>query len=214
MSDYPTEFYTFMELLEEKPNRPLNELPDDVYEIGWPYVKHDGFHDGTGTTKTAPGLNAFGIVFMRNRRKGNSPKADKSEKSSDMTWQETAERLEELRGQGEKFTSQQKLADAIGSTKGKVHNAIHKTPSLYEWAGLGKQSKPKAQSITEVVTDRTAQSREISVEDDVSIREFIENAEPKNKAWFQSLSTENQLKYLKLQLDDHDKYDKILGRKP
>jgi hypothetical protein len=83
MSDYPPEFYTFMQLIEEKPNRPLHEIPDDVYEIGWPYAKLAGFHDGTGTMKTAPGLNAFGIVFMRNWREGKSPVADEPEKLSE-----------------------------------------------------------------------------------------------------------------------------------
>jgi hypothetical protein len=214
MSDYPVEVYELLKWFLENPGGKWADVPEGLKEIGRDFIKRDNLHDDTGTHHTVPGLSAFGRVVLRDRGKTKPPDADDTEKSSDMTWQETAERLEELRGQGEKFTSQQKLADAIGSTKGKVHNAIHKTPSLYEWAGLGKQSKPKAQSITEVVTDRTAQSREISVEDDVSIREFIENAEPKNKAWFQSLSTENQLKYLKLQLDDHDKYDKILGRKP
>jgi hypothetical protein len=129
-----------------------------------------------------------------------------------MPWQEAAERLENLRSQGEPFTSQQKLAKQLLCSSQTINKAIHNTPSLKVWANVEQKKSviPKAQSINEVVTDRTPQSQEIDPVDEAAIREFIEKADPETKAWFLALSQEDQLAYL----DDPGQYPKILGRKP
>jgi hypothetical protein len=127
-----------------------------------------------------------------------------------LTWQEAAERLERLRAQGEPFTTQAKMADQLGCSSAMINKAIKNTPKLRTWAKPQTAAGPGAQSLSDVVTDRTAQSREPDPADDAAIREFVEGADPQTRAWFLALSTEQQLEYL----NDPDQHPKILGRKP
>ncbi|MGH7172810.1 MAG: hypothetical protein ACRELG_21215 [Gemmataceae bacterium] len=129
--------------------------------------------------------------------------------STGMTWQEAAERMERLRGQGEPFTSQHKLAELFGCSSGTINKAIHSSPQLTAWAKRATTA-PRAQSITPVVTDRTAQVRELNPEDEAAIREYIEQADPETKGWFLALPTDKQLEVV----NDPDKHQKLLGRKP
>jgi hypothetical protein len=138
-------------------------------------------------------------------------------KPEGMPWREAADRMERLRTQGERFTSQQKLAEQLGCSAATIHKAIQNTPSLREWANRPPAAL-RAQSLTpwkkgeghiDVVTERAPQRREPSPEDDLAIREFIEKADGETKAWFLSLPVEEQLDYL----NDPDRHQKILGRK-
>jgi hypothetical protein len=129
--------------------------------------------------------------------------------SDDMTWQEAAERMERMREQGEAFTSQGVLAKRIQCAKSTINKAIRNTPSLKNWAKR-KAGSPRAQSLTPVVIESTAQGRELDPADDAAIRQFIEKAEPETKAWFLALPTQEQLNYL----NDPDSHQKQLGRKP
>jgi hypothetical protein len=126
-----------------------------------------------------------------------------------MPWTEAADRLKRLREQGDLYTSQHKLADQLGCSPATINKAIDNTPDLRAWAKKPEAS-PKAQSLNEVVTDRTAQHREPNPEDDAAIREFIEKADPQTKAWFHALPSEEQIEVV----NDPDKHRKILGRKP
>jgi hypothetical protein len=130
-----------------------------------------------------------------------------------MSWQEVAEKLERLRSQGEPFTTQRKLVTQIGgSSPGTVNKAIHNTPSLQAWAGVGEHkvvAAPKARSLNDVVTDRTAQSTEPDPAEEAEIREFVESADPETKGWFLAIPREAQLDYL----HDPDRHPRILGRK-
>lgn len=125
-----------------------------------------------------------------------------------MSVDEVAERLERLRQRGEPFTSQRKMAEAIGTSLSNVHNAIQKTKSLHGWAY--RQATPRAQTANELVTDSTAQSREPDPADEAMISEFREKADPETRTWFDALSRENQLAVL----DDRDGHQRVLGRKP
>jgi hypothetical protein len=124
-----------------------------------------------------------------------------------MTWQEAAEQMERLRAEGQAFSSQQKLADKFGCSSGTINKAIRQTPSLEAWAKR-QTAAPRAQSINDVVTDRTAQSTEPNPEDNAAIREFIESADSETKAWFLGLPHEKQLEVV----SDPDKHRKILKR--
>jgi hypothetical protein len=131
-----------------------------------------------------------------------------------MTWQDAADRLERFRAQGEPFTSQPKLAKQLGCSPGTVNTAIRETPSLHGWAH--KQAAPRAQSITEVVTDSMAQGRELNPADDAAIREYLEqDLTPDERAFFNSLSREDQLVFLD-DPDAHglDEQPRVRGRKP
>ena len=132
-----------------------------------------------------------------------TPEAENGEqpakpKVAGMTVQEAAKRLEQLRQQGEAFTSQHQLAKVLSCSSGTINKAIRSSESLRGWA---KQpgAVPRAQSLTDVVTDRTAQNREPDPTEDAAIREFIEGAEPHTKAWFLGLTHEEQLAHLNTQ---------------
>jgi hypothetical protein len=135
--------------------------------------------------------------------------SDDGQEKPRLTWQETAKRLERLRSQGEPFTSQGRLAEQFGCSSGTINKAVQKTPSLQAWAKqLG--ATPKAESINDVVMDRTAQRREPNPVDDAAVREFIERADSETRAWFLALSPEDQIEFV----NDPDKHQKILGRTP
>jgi hypothetical protein len=173
-----------------------------------------------------------------------------SEPAERLSWQEVADRLERLRAQGEPFTSQGKLAEQLGCSTATIHKAITRTPALQRWAKPeGQTASGRAQGLNEVATDSTPQSREPNPEDEAAVREFIEQAGERTRAWFHALAREDQLRFLaqpagtrkRLQkylesdlrpderaffeglrsldqqldyLDDPDKHQKILGRKP
>lgn len=158
---------------------------------------------------------------------------DPGVKASGMSWEEAAKRLEALRLQGEKYTSQSKIAKEIGCSVGLVNKAIHSKPSLQVWARV--DPTPKAQSINEVVTDSTAQNREPNPEDAAAIREYIERDDitADEKAVFLAKSQADQVAYLNALADaladDPDAnpnavdpvtkgigrlHERILGRKP
>jgi hypothetical protein len=127
------------------------------------------------------------------RRLGSKP-ADK-QRAAGITWQDAAERMERLRSQGEPFTSQQELARRFGCSPATIHKAIHETESLEVWAKR-PTAAPRAQGINPIVTDRTPQRSEPDPEDDAAIREFIEGADPEEKAWFHAQSRDDQLSHL------------------
>jgi hypothetical protein len=128
-----------------------------------------------------------------------------------MSWQEAAERLKRLRNQGDEWTSQHELAKRFDCSSGTINKAIKNTPELRSWA---KQptAAPKAQSLNDVVIDRTAQDREPDPADDAAIREYLEREDlpPEERAFFNSLSHDNQLFFL----NDPDKHPQIHRRKP
>ena len=122
-------------------------------------------------------------------------------------WREVAKLLLEKRLKGEAFTSQHKLAEALGCSSETINKAIEKTDELHVWAF--RQAKPKAQSLNAIVTGTKSQSTELSPEDEAAIREFIETADPQTKAWFLALPQDKQIDYL----NDPDQHRRILGRK-
>jgi len=132
--------------------------------------------------------------------------ADDPQGTGGMSWQEAAERLERLRQQGEPYTSQQKFAKQFGCAPATINKAIRNTPSLKVWAKV--DPTPKAQSINEVVTDSTAQNRELGPEDEAAIREYLERDDitPEERAFFNGLSPADQLIFL----DDPDADNGIL----
>jgi hypothetical protein len=133
--------------------------------------------------------------------------------TANMSWQDAAERMERLRQQGEPFSSQHKLARQIGCSSATISKAIRRRQSLKAWANV--EGVPKAQSINDVVTDSTAQDRELGPEDEAAIREFVESADAEAKAWFLAMPTAEQLAYLN-DPDSHKGtlHKRILSRKP
>jgi hypothetical protein len=155
-------------------------------------------------------VNALGLLVLEQYSQ-KSP-SQGARKASGQTVQHICECLEQLRRQGEPFTSQKTLADQLGCSSGTINKAIKRTPSLQPWAQSRKPTAPKAQSLTEVVTDCAAQGREDDPGEAAALRElrtFVENADPEVRGWFLGLSPKQQQEVL----DDPDQYPRILGRK-
>ncbi|MHB1424760.1 MAG: hypothetical protein ACYC3I_16440 [Gemmataceae bacterium] len=159
-------------------------------EIGQPHL-------GTGTqTPIAPSEAAV---------------EDKTITQSRMSWQEAAERLKRLRSQGDPWTSYATLAKRFGCSSQTLYKAIQNTPELQTWANR-RTATSKAQSLNDVVIDRTAQDREPDPADDAAIREYLEREDltPEERAFFNGLSRDDQLFFL----SDPNKHQQIRGRKP
>jgi hypothetical protein len=124
---------------------------------------------------------------------------------------EAAERLERLRSQGQPWTSYGKLAEQFGCSSKTLYDAVRTSPLLQAWA-TRPGTVPRARSLTPVVTDATSQRRELDPADDAAIREYLERDDltPDERAFFNGLSRDDQLMFL----DDPDKHDRILGRRP
>jgi len=128
-----------------------------------------------------------------------------------MSWQEAADRMERLRIQGKPFTSQHKLAELFGCSSGTINKAIQQTASLHCWAKRQNVAARKARSLNDAVMGRAAQSTEPDPNDQAAIREYLEgDLTPDERGFFNGLSLEDQIEFL----NDPDKHDKILGRKP
>jgi len=162
-------------------------------------------------------LNQFAIQVREARKPALESPAEGSP-APKITWQDVAERLKRLRSQGERWTSGREMAGRFGCSSSTVHRAIQETPEIQSWAK--PEGTLKAKSLTPhskygegwaaALTDSTAQTVEPDPGDEAAIREFIEQADTETKAWFLSLSRKDQLEYL----NDPDKHQKALGRKP
>jgi hypothetical protein len=130
------------------------------------------------------------------------------------TWQQAAERLERFRAQGERWTSMADMARRLGCRSTQtIHKAIHSTPELTAWAkrlpGVPRAvGQPRTEEAEQAWADNPPPSRELDPEDDAAIREFIEQADPETRAWFQALSVPDQLAVL----DDPNRHDKTFPR--
>ena len=142
-----------------------------------------------------------------------------------VTTQEVAERLERLRSQGEPFRSQGAYAKQFGCSKATINKAIKQTSSLQTWAGLDKIKAPKAQSLTDIVTDAKPQEREpdpadcMPAEDVDKILEHLVSKTPPDKLdeLRQQLDAKTQDDRHKLAVviaDNPYLGDRILGRRP
>jgi hypothetical protein len=137
-------------------------------------------------------------------------------KAAGMSWQEVAERLTRLRRQGEQFTSQHKLAAQLGCSSGTVTKAIWNTPELQPWAKAQPNTPPKTQSIGEAIEDRAEQRRETNPADDASIRDFIEQADPDERAFLNSISgakSDYQLWYIEQPGKDRERHRKAYRKR-
>jgi hypothetical protein len=125
---------------------------------------------------------------------------------------EVTKELLRLRDAGEPFTTYEDMATRVGASSGNVHNAVKETPALQEWAKK-PEATPRAQTMTEVVTDSVADERSPDPAQDTEDRELlrrVEELDPQAREWLRGLSREQQLAYL----DDPDRFPQILGRKP
>jgi len=142
-----------------------------------------------------------------------------------MTWQVVAERLERLRASGEEYTNRRDFAERFSCSLPVIQRAVAETPSLHKWAKFKTASGPKAQELSEVVTDTTVQTREpdpadMVTDDDaqVTMRRLIEQAPPERRAELhQALSglpPDELRRVLATYADADDLGNRVLGRRP
>jgi hypothetical protein len=128
--------------------------------------------------------------------------------STTVTWQEASDKMERLRSQGERWPGSREMAKRIGCSSATVSKAVNNTPSLKAWANAGAQNRtaPRDQGMTDVITDRTPQRRELDPSEEVAISEYLQgDLTPQERAWFHSMSSEDQLNFL----NDPDREPKI-----
>ena len=130
-------------------------------------------------------------------------------KAAGLSWQEAAERMEQLCSQGAAFTNQRNLAEQFGCSPSTIHKAIDQTPSLKPWAtrdAAVPEAKGVTQRVGEVAIALTEQSRELDPEDAAAIEEHLErDLDPKDRGYFLGMSVEDQLTFLDL-LADPDRH--------
>jgi hypothetical protein len=142
-----------------------------------------------------------------------------------VTWQAAADKMLGMLHRNEPFTSQRKLGKQIGCSASTINTAIKETEVLHEWAQIRTVSTPKAQSLTEVVIDNVAQSREADPADFMSkedVDEILERLVWESQAdgrdelrkQLSEKTPDERRKLASIVADDPDVGDKILGRKP
>src|SRR5262249_11917813 len=102
-----------------------------------------------------------------------------------LTWQDAAERMTRLRAQGDPWTSQRKIAEQIGCSTTTVNKAIRNTPKLQPWAKPQTATACRAQSLNDVVTDRTANPDPNPADEagDAELRKLMEETTPDERAF-------------------------------
>lgn len=120
--------------------------------------------------------------------------ADGDEESSGMTWQDAADRMKRLRGQGYPWTSQPRMAKRFHCSSFTINKAIRNTPELHAWTKHQPATSPRARP----VSDGTAKSTETDPADEAAIREYLESdLSLEERAFFNGLSTEDKIWFLK-----------------
>ena len=137
-----------------------------------------------------------------------------------ITWTEVAERLQELRRQGERFTSQADFAKRIGCSPATVNKAISNTPGIQEWAIRPTSGAPSTVSLNSVILDNNADGREPDpaelIEDtevDTMFRHLLEEAKPEERAKLNAMTTEEKRELARTVANDPDASNRISRRK-
>jgi hypothetical protein len=150
-------------------------------------------------------------------------KADRGAARGDVDWRDIQRRLLELYHRGEPYTSIGKLAKRLGCANATVQKAIRDSAKLEGWQArhTGSKRAPRATPLTDTLIDNTAQSREAdpameAEADDVDIvfARLIQEARPEERAQLNDMDSEQRRKIIALLRDDHDNYNRVLGRKP
>lgn len=137
-----------------------------------------------------------------------------------MTWQDVQGELETLRLKGERYTSQQRLADRIGCKKFLVQKAIANGPAeLQEWASKqrGASRLNAAPEAAAVAFQNTPQARELDpaniIEDgdiDAAMAYLLDQAGPDERARINAMSPAERRKLAETVYQDPDQEEQAL----
>jgi hypothetical protein len=130
---------------------------------------------------------------------------------SPLSWQDVAERLKRLRQQGERFTSQKKMAEQLRCSAATINKAIHQTPALLAWA-TKPPAAPRAHGLTDAELGSTPQDREPNPMEDAADRAYLDRDDLtcEDRGVFHWLARAPELRACFLQ--DPDKYRLPLRR--
>lgn len=165
------------------------------------------------------------------------PSSEPSDDAAQTDWRDVQERLLSLRGQGERYTTQQDLARRLGCSGATINKAINDSDTLKGWMARHRESKasPRATSLNEVIADNAEQTREPGPADalpdedvDNALARLIEQAEPSERARLSNMSPEQRREVARLFLEQTKEPDseppdlsagkprrnRLLGRKP
>jgi hypothetical protein len=141
--------------------------------------------------------------------------------TNEMTWQEAAGRLEQLRQQGERFKSRARYAKEFPCSAATIQKAIDNSKTLQGWAPRKSKAPPGVSGLTEVIIDRTPQQREadpgeVALEDadvDMVMAKLLNEADADERAELNSLSVEKRRELAKLVAKDPDASNRVWSRK-
>lgn len=127
----------------------------------------------------------------------NSNKAKQSESKH---WKDIQKRLDQLRGQGESYTTQRELATRFGCSVSIINKAINTSKTLRSWMDTREGGKkPRAIGLDKFVLDNMEQAvesdpSEAITDDDVNaiMTKLIEQAKPGERAKLNALGPEEQ----------------------
>ena len=159
---------------------------------------------------------------------------DRSEIEESNDWRKVQERLLRLYEAGEPCIPYRAFAQRFGCSASTVHKAIKNSPRLTGWVARHAKRSPKAQSLNEMVTDKTPSQREANPADylpdgevDRIMGVLIEEAQPAERAGLHELDAEGRRELAKayqdhkqepdsapLNLADKSKPIRLRGRKP
>lgn len=157
---------------------------------------------------------------FRKRPADTAAVGEQAEVTGGTTWQAVAEFLEGLRIKGERFTSQEDYAERLGCSPSTVNKAIHRTPTLEEWAKRPVSSTLWTKSLEGAVLDNTPEQREADpagaiepADIDVALQYLIEHATPEERARIHAMSPAEKRKLAELAYQDPDTEKRILDQR-
>jgi len=168
------------------------------------------------------------MLEYRLRAAGAEAEAPKQPKEK---WRDVRDQLLKFCNAGEPYTTQQALAHRLGCSPSTINKAISGMRALREWKKRHAKRTPKAQSITEVVTDQKRDEREpdpsaVLTDDEVdsTMAKLIAQAETRERrAELNGLDSDRRRKLARTYLEHEEdrriqdkakKGNRLLGRKP
>ncbi len=116
-------------------------------------------------------------------------------------WRDVRDRLERMRKQGEKYTSQADLAKRVRCAKSTISKAIRNSPKLAKWMDKSRKDRaaPGVTELNEVVADNARQETEVDPSDvltgddvDTALARLIGQAKPEERAQLNALDDEKR----------------------
>lgn len=162
--------------------------------------------------------------WLEDLKNGGAPAANPSKAGSDgPNWQDVQAELERLRLKGERYTSQQKLADKVGCSKFLVQKAIANGPvELQEWASKehGASRLNASPEVAVVAFENTPDGRETDPANilhdcdvDVVLGKLLDEASPEEQARIHGMTPAEKRQLAETVYRDRDAEEQALRQR-